>query len=310
MVKFAAGIDGGGTGTTLLCREPGGRTVSEQRFGAFNLNGTGEEHFAALLAEITACLRALGSCQSVCIGAAGSSNPRMRSMIAETFQTAGIMRWDLVGDDEIALHGALEGEAGLCLIAGTGSVCCGRGRDGRILRLGGWGHLIGDSGSAYALGRDAFAAVARQWDGMGPETGLTAKLAEAFHLGSREELIACVYQGGKSRVAAAARLVEQAFLDGDALAGEILERNARCLVELTAAAAGRLSLGHAPVALMGGVLAQDTAMRRLFVSKLAAVRPDLRCIRPKQNAAAGAVSLALSAIPAEEQAFRASGRET
>ena len=298
MVKFAAGIDGGGTKTTLICRDLSGETISEKHFGAFNLNGIGEKRFEELLAEITSYLCTLGSCQSVCIGAAGSSNPLMRRIAAAAFQNAGITRWKLAGDYEIALHGALAGDAGVCLIAGTGSICCGRDRKGSILRLGGWGHLIGDSGSAYALGRDAFAAAARQMDGLEPETGLTRKIMEAFQLKCREELIAYVYQGGKSQIAIAAKQVEQAFLDGDTFAGEILEKNVRSLIELTVATAGQLSLQDVPVALMGGVLAHESVMRRLFINKLAAVRPDLQCIHPRQDAAAGAVLLALSEIGA------------
>lgn len=296
MTEFAAGIDGGGTKTALICRDLQGNTIGEKRFGAFNLNGIGRENFENLLGEITAYLRALGSCRAVCVGAAGSSNPQMRQMIAETFQRGGIRQWKLVGDHEIALYGALEGEAGLCLIAGTGTICCGRDRAGRILRLGGWGHLIGDGGSAYALGRDAFAAAARQLDGLGPGTSLTEQIMETFRLTSREDIISYVYQGGKSHIADAARLVEQALVDGDTLAGEILKKNAQELVELAAAAAEQLSLQNVPVALTGGVLTQNHVMRRLFINKLTAVRPDLQCIDPKQDAAVGAVLLALSEL--------------
>ncbi|MDE6899685.1 MAG: hypothetical protein K2P15_01290 [Oscillospiraceae bacterium] len=296
MAEFAAGIDGGGTKTALVCRDLKGNTIDERRFGAFNLNGIGRENFESLIEEITAYLRALGSCCAVCIGAAGNSNPQMWQMIAATFQRAGIRQWKLVGDHEIALYGALEGEAGLCLIAGTGTICCGRDRSGRILRLGGWGHLIGDGGSAYALGRDAFAAAARQLDGLGPGTSLTERIMEAFRLTSREDMIAYVYQGGKSRIADAASLVEQAFVAGDTLAGEILKKNVQELVELTVATAERLSLQNVLVALTGGVLTHNHVMRCLFTHKLATVRPDLQCIDPKQDAAVGAVLLALSEI--------------
>ena len=37
-----------------------------------------------------------------------------------------IENWNLVGDQVIALNGALSGEAGIALIAGTGSICFGK----------------------------------------------------------------------------------------------------------------------------------------------------------------------------------------
>ena len=47
--------------------------------------------------------------------------------IVETEMTrGGIENWKLVGDQVIALNGALSGEAGIALIAGTGSICFGK----------------------------------------------------------------------------------------------------------------------------------------------------------------------------------------
>lgn len=291
MAEFAAGLDGGGTGTTLVCLDAGGAAVGEARFGAFNLNAVGRENFQALLGEIAAYLHTLGTCRSLCVGAAGISNPLVGQLMEETFRE--IPRRKLVGDHEIALYGALEGQPGLCVIAGTGSICCGRDREGRTLRLGGWGHLIGDRGSAYALGRDAFAAAARCLDGLGPETCLAEWILESCRLRDRRELIAYVYQGGKSHIAGAAPLVERAFLAGDPAAEAIMRDNAESLVELAVSAAEKLALRDAPVALMGGVLEGDTVMRRLFTERLAVLRPDLRCTAPRRSAAAGAAMMAL-----------------
>ena len=149
-MRLAAGIDGGGTRTTLECRSPEGAVLCRESFGPFNLNSIGEERFAALWAEIIGFLNAQGTCSALCAGAAGISNPRVRALTAQAMERAGIVRWKLVGDHETALYGALSGQPGCALIAGTGSICCGRNARGEFVRAGGWGHLIDDGGSGYA----------------------------------------------------------------------------------------------------------------------------------------------------------------
>ena len=52
---------------------------------------------------------------------------------------------------------------GVALIAGTGSVAFGRAADGRTIRCGGWGYLLGDEGSGYAIGRAALRLAPRRF---------------------------------------------------------------------------------------------------------------------------------------------------
>ncbi len=261
---FTAGIDGGGTKTALLCQTLDGQTLLAKTYGAFNLNAIGEANFRALLQEITADLRKLGTCCSLCIGAAGVSNQRMRELVMEELSAEEIGCWDLVGDHWIALQGALEGQPGICLISGTRSICCAMGTDGPQIRLGGWGHLMGDEGSAYRIGRDGLEAVAGYMDGIRPRTILSELLNRELGLKSRTDLIAYVYRDGKSHIAALAPLVEQAAKQDDSVANRILSDNASALADLVIGAADQAGLTCAPVALMGRMLEHNT----LFASCL------------------------------------------
>ncbi|WP_275092119.1 BadF/BadG/BcrA/BcrD ATPase family protein, partial [Microbacterium sp. K36] len=72
--------------------------------------------------------------------------------------------------------GALDGAAGVLLIAGTGAVALGVDPSGARL-VDGWGPELGDFGSGSWLGREALRAVLRAHDGLAAPTALTAALA-------------------------------------------------------------------------------------------------------------------------------------
>lgn len=290
-MKVTAGIDGGGTKTTAELRALNGDILCRKTFGAFNLNSIGAERFTALLDEIAAWLREQGECVSLCIGGAGISNPEMGRLVSDAMERADLSCWRLVGDQEIALYGALEGKPGCALIAGTGSICFGRNTAGETARAGGWGHLIDDRGSGYALGRDALENLVRSWDGRQAPSVLTRLLEEAG-LNSREVLIDRVYTGDKSRVAAFAILVEQAAQKGDGAALAILRRNAAALGQLVKAVTQRLHMERGETALLGGLLVNDTILRRETVAWLERELPQVTPVSPKQDAAAGAAMMA------------------
>lgn len=291
-MDFIAGADGGGTKTKVVCASPDGRVLDTAAFGPFNLNSIGAERFSALLEQLCAYLNGLGHCRALCIGSAGISNREMTRLVEEEMKRGGIENWKLVGDQVIALNGALSGEAGIALIAGTGSICFGKNGAGEYARSGGWGHLIGDEGSGYALGRDALAAVARAWDGWGEKTLLSRLLAQQLDLDDQKKIISYTYGGDKSRIAALAPLVEQAAEQQDPTALEIIRDNAAKMTGLVGAVARRLDLKTGKVAMLGGLLEHDTKLRKAFVAEMGKQYPELICTEPEQDASAGALMLA------------------
>jgi N-acetylglucosamine kinase-like BadF-type ATPase len=62
-----------------------------------------------------------------------------------------------------ALAGSFEGEEGIILISGTGSVLYGLSAE-KIYRIGGWGRVIGDEGSGYWIGKRALNVITREFD--------------------------------------------------------------------------------------------------------------------------------------------------
>ena len=48
------------------------------------------------------------------------------------------------------------------IVSGTGSACYARNPNGKEIKVGGWGHLLGDKGSGYAIGLRALKAAPRE----------------------------------------------------------------------------------------------------------------------------------------------------
>ena len=119
LVEFFAGIDGGGTRTSVLV-ESSDRSVSDKKvFPAFNFNSIGEAAFRSLVREILSWLETFGPCQKLCIGAAGISNARMSECLNDMLSSSSVVKsYEVTGDQVIAHYGALSGKEGIILIAG------------------------------------------------------------------------------------------------------------------------------------------------------------------------------------------------
>lgn len=291
-MRYVAGIDGGGTKTTLICADLNFKEIFKKTYGAFNINSIGQEAFEQLLDEIIKDLKELGECLALCIGAAGCSNAIMAETVKRKFKKADIS-YSLVGDHIIALEGAHDGKAGFAIIAGTGAICFGKGEDGTLVRAGGWGHLIGDEGSAYGLARDMIKAVAAYIDGYGQETVLTRLLSEKVGLTSSSQIIQFVYSGDKAKLASISYLVDEACKEGDVVALKVVEENAYALARDLASVAKKLSLEEGYVAFFGGLIDKPTPFREELIKQIEKLTPKIKVRASLNTAAWGAVALAM-----------------
>ena len=292
---FLAGIDGGGTSTKLELRDGENRLLRREKFGPFNINSIGESAFRQLLEEVFAACGDMADCACLCVGAAGISNPRVKAVMQEELDKAGFRgKLLMVGDQEIALRGAMD-TPGIALIAGTGSIAFGRNAAGETARSGGYGHLIDDGGSGYALGRDALSAVVRALDGRGKETALTKAVFDLLGISSLPEIVTFVYgkDTDKSKIARLSLSVVECAGAGDQAAIEILRRGAAELAELVAAVQRKLDLSGCPVALLGGVLNFPNCYRETVSLALEDLGSPME---PQHDALWGAAQMAWEAL--------------
>ena len=292
---FVCGVDGGGTMTIAICCNLQGKEIARREFGPFNLNSIGQQAFKNILNELVSFLNETGNCRALCIGAAGSTNKWVSECEENVLDKTGIP-YKLLGDFEIAQIGAFDGKDGIILISGTGSVCYGKNKGGKGAMAGGWGHLLGDEGSGYGIGRDAISAIARMYDGYGKPTILKDMLAKELNLDTPEKIVSYVYSNDKSAVAAIFHIVERAFKMKDAVAMDIIRRNAESLVQIVNAVVSRLEFKSINVALLGGLLEHETVLKTEFIRCLHNSNSNLNCVAPLHSPADGAVLTALSLI--------------
>lgn len=311
MVKTTAlvlGADGGGTKTLGILADAGGHQLARAQVGPSNQNVVGTAGAAKNLAALIAqCCREAGREPSA-IGAAvfglagaGSDGERQALLSAVNAELAALacppISASIETDARIALEGAFDGDPGVVVIAGTGSVVIAKSPSGEILRVGGWGRVLGDEGSGYDLGLQALKALTRDFDGMGSAAGgLRATLAAKFGWTSRESLITAVYRGGLEIPSLAPTVLECAAA-GDEAAMDILRVAAAQLAGQIAATVDRSGgLTHTAVVLVGGLIDHDTPYARLLREAIV-----IRCTRADVRSALhppvhGAVLMALARL--------------
>jgi N-acetylmuramic acid 6-phosphate etherase len=304
------GFDGGGTRTIALL-------ASRRGDGEWKLLGRGESGpsnrqavgtpaaLAALDAAADQAFAAAGQkrgpVRAACLGLAGAGRPKDQEIIREwAARTKLAARVDVIEDAALLLAAGTPEGWGVAVVAGTGSMAFARSADGRTARAGGWGPLLGDEGSGYAIALAGLRAAARAADGRAAATPLTDRLLAACGLTRPDELVGVVYRGGdRATLAALAPVVLEAADSGDAVAREIVSTAAAELAAAAAAAARSLGLGaQFPIALAGGLLASCTGYRTRFLAAVAERGLQADPVTIVTEPAEGAVRLALALDPA------------
>jgi N-acetylglucosamine kinase-like BadF-type ATPase len=295
------GIDAGGTKTVCLLADATGTIVSEARGPGANLHASGELAVERVLREVTQ--QAIGdrlvTPVAICLGIAGvDRDDEMRTVRAIMKRIGYDARTLVVNDALIALVAGAGDAPAIVIIAGTGSIVYGRNGSGEAARAGGWGHMIGDEGSGYWIGREALAAVMRGADGRGPATDLTGEILARFEITDVSRLPRIVYDRAQPRMAVAALgpLVQRVSEAGDAVATRILERAVEELVLAAGSVATRLEMrGDAfTFYLGGGVFRAVPWLANELTTRLIEVAPRSEVQPLEREPASGAVWLALA----------------
>ena len=297
--RYFVGIDGGGTRTTAVVIDDSGDELARVEGEAGRVDVLEPEAGAHALADLAA--HALADARVtqlpavLCCALAGAGREPERISIERALSSLRIAEQvHVVGDFEAAMHDAFGANPGIMVIAGTGSSAWGRAADGRCVRAGGWGHLIGDEGSGYALGRVALMLAMREFDGRGENAGFMPAVLALTGVQSEEGLVRWAAGAGKGDVAALAPVVFDAAQRGSLSAQDAIEDAAAEIAMHVAALYDRLGPWDEPpaVALAGGLIEPGRPMREAVLREIEALTIPVAIVEDRIDAARGAAGIA------------------
>jgi N-acetylglucosamine kinase-like BadF-type ATPase len=280
-MKVILGIDGGGTHTRAAIVADG-KVVGNGQSGSIKRLRVGAEaaeaNLRAVLKEVFAQAGVTGV-QAASCGVASATMPGITEWITAVFNDFGVERFEVVGDDVIALDAAFHGGPGILQIAGTGSIAVGRAPDGTRERAGGWSSRLGDEGSGYWIGVHAIRRALHAYDREQP-TQVLEKISEIWGTPTMDDFINLGDGTPGPDFAALAPAINELAEAGDPVAVGVLRDAARDLVEFVLLVRSKLRRKHAiagevPVAWTGGVIEKMALVREAFFAGLHAAAPAM-----------------------------------
>ncbi len=314
-MSWVLGIDGGGTKTVCVLMDDTGQVHCRGEAGASNYQSVGKRAaFFSIQSAIDQAIASIGEVkiEAIGLGLAGVDRPadiQAAHSFVEQLKLCDSLpiTWDLqpanvvvCNDALIALVGGLGHAVGIVASAGTGSIVFGRNSKGYTKRVGGWGYILGDEGSAYYIAIQGMRTALRAYDGRGLPTTLQEHLRQHLGLSSLEDLIEVVYQRGwgVKEIAALAPIVDQAAALGDEVAINIIQDSAQELVKATQTVSEVIfsPTEGFEVVTMGSVWQGLSLLRQSFEASIVRRSPLAKVIYPQHEPAYGAALLAFNTL--------------
>lgn len=302
------GIDGGGTHTRGVLFQKG-KIVAQSEAGTSRIHtvGVGESCDRTLNIITDLCKQAeidTSEVDATVVGLAGvwldEEKLRAANLLRTLARSNRIIINDLavLSDAEIAFEGALGEEDGIIVIVGTGSIGLARIGKNHFFRCGGWGIELDDEGSGAWIGKEALTAIARELDGRGKPTKMTeafGKKVKAVDLKNPRTIVKA-YADGSFVYSELSPIVMELASKGDEVALDIIDRAANHLTELPFTLAKQFKTKKIKVALMGGIIHNNTLLSQKIFDILNKDKRFNITLTNDDVATWGAISLGLKMV--------------
>ena len=291
------GIEGGGTHTVAILADARRHFLQRFEGGPANLKLLNDGQLLGLFKSIAS---AFPRPDTLAIGMAGARS----ETDWERIRLAAAKVWPAIpchatNDLETALAATEEKEGQpsatrVLVLSGTGSCCYGRNAAGKVSKIGGWGHILGDKGSGYEIALRALKAVVFYYDRDGAWSKLAQQLLHRLQLNEPNQLIAWAQTAEKSQIAGLAVEVFEAWKRGDKIAIDILASAEENLAEDALACAKQLADPKAPVhfILAGSILLKQPRFTQALAARLQKGWPGAVIAPLERESVWGAVNLA------------------
>lgn len=274
-LKYQIGVDAGGTHSTAIAYDMDGKELGRAEGGPGQINADYEGGINNIAEVVNELLDKIdGDCQRVLAGIAGLSVVGNAPEVAATISSRiNNLPTRAITDSLLALYNGLEGDDGALVIAGTGSVFNGL-QDGHLIAVGGYGNILGDEGSGYAISVAAMKSALLSWDKR-EENALIPMFTELFGVEHMDECNAKFYKMKNPEVAGMAVHVAKLADSGDKHASQVIKDQAHLLARDIIIGLDRYEDPKPmKIALTGSVLANNEMMRGLIEDEVKNKYPD------------------------------------
>ncbi len=267
------GIDGAGYKTTAIVANERGKILAKFVGDSIDYRTIG---ITAARKNLKNVIRELcnktgeTSFRCACIGSTALTS---RATTKETENlTSGIIEADkIVMDSSIftAMECMLDGGPCALVISGIDSMVAARNAKGKMSKAGGWGYLLGNEGSGYAIAMDAIRYAIRAYEGSEESTKLLDEMLEFFDVYNPAELKDKFYDPvtERAKISAFAGRVFSCASAGDKQSIEIISNHARLLAGTTISLLKNFP-AETSIGLWGGVFIYNRRFRNEFAAAM------------------------------------------
>ncbi len=258
---------------------------------------------ASLEAELERHHLTLKDCDALCAGLSAYTRPALAEELTYVLSKRGFFGpTKLCSDFEIALWGALGQipdengmiKGGAVLVSGRSSICFGQTANGKRQRVGGYGPLLDDAGSGFAIGRAIISSILKASDKRIADTALTQLVFDQLAVRSIGELLTKTNHTSyvTDELAYLAPILDLALEQNDAQAALIADQAAAELLDLARPVLQGLGAAALELGLAGGVLMNSGGMRGRVLALLQSEFPDLKVYAAQKSALDAALDYA------------------
>ncbi|MBQ4626938.1 MAG: hypothetical protein IJB45_06790 [Clostridia bacterium] len=293
-MKYYLGIDGGGTRTTAAVCDENGEIVLKVIGKTINFYSVGLESSRNNLDEIIKdIINILGNIcfEAAFVGCSALDGEADNETVSALCGGIINSRKTKMNSDVYVALKSVEAQACHCVaVCGTGSMAIGENANGKIVVKGGWGHIIGDEGSAYSIAVNALKRCCELSD-EGVTNTLTKSAVDYFGVSDFRKAIDIIYSCDTTKdiIAGFAAYVGKNAENADADSERIIISEAKSFSKTVICLLNELD-DCSLLSLYGGVFQHNTLFRNTFSDEIKAVNPDIR--------------ISLLDVPPEEGALR------
>jgi len=272
MNKYIIGIDGGGTKTLGVLFDINGNELRrvEHGFSNFSIDeDIAKENVEKTIKDLVKDLEQDREL-FVQMGIAGYSKIKKSTQFINALEKQFQATVDLDSDAIIALYSVKKDKDinVIMVIGGTGSVLMVT--DGEKANLvGGFGHLLGDEGSAYHLAITTLKKIIEEKESNQTYSNLSEMILKEIHVTDYQDIKNFVYNSNKSDIAKLSKFIADCALHQDQDAIDLLRYEGRLLAKQTINAYNKSNRKEKVViALRGGFLLNAPYVKETLVEEL------------------------------------------